>query len=284
MENNKEKNEMDYLNNYLGDDSIKSNVNEIKQEIVNINRQNDKAELGYLNVDIISLPLGIFYKPGTQIKIRSATVSEVQAYSVVDDRNIMDVTEKMNQLLSGCVRVSFPNGSMGSYKDLKDGDRMFLIFMIRELTFQQGNSIAKEVTCKYCTHDFKIPFRATSSQQIESTFEKHEMSDKIKKYYNNNLRAFEFKIEDAIYKMAPPTIGIQEIFFDNIKGKIQMDQNPNVSFMKIIPYMLWDRSSITDEGIKQKEQEFKKMDMKTFQILNHLNMQNKILHPARLSE
>jgi hypothetical protein len=39
--------------------------------------------------------------------------------------------------------------------------------------------------------------------------------------------------------------------------------------MKIIPYMLWDRSSITEEGIKAKEDEFKALNMKTFQILNH---------------
>jgi len=267
----KEKNEMDYLNNYLDSDekdSLQSDIGDIKKEITNMNKQNDNAELGYLNVDISSLPLGIFYKPGTLIKIRAASVSEVQAYSVVDDRNIMDVTEKMNQLLSGCIKVLFPNGSMGSYKDIKDGDRMFLIFMIRELTFQQGNSIAKEVTCKYCTHDFKIPFRATSSQTIDGTFEKHEMSEKLGKYYNQNIRAFEFDVEDAKYRLAPPTIGIQEIFFDNIKGKVQREQNPNVSFMKIIPYMLWDRSSISDDGIKEKEQEFKRMNMKTFQILN----------------
>ena len=32
--------------------------------------------------------------------------------------------------------------------------------------------------------------------------------------------------------------------------------------------MLFDRTTITDDGIKAKEDEFKRMDMKTFQILN----------------
>ena len=273
---NKDNNEMDYLNNYLDDsgsnnnDNIGSDIGEIKQEVVNMNRQSDKSDLSYINVDINKLPLGMFYKPGTQVKIRSANVSEVQSYSVVDDRNIMDVTEKMNQLLSSCIRVIFPNGAFGTYKDVKDGDRMFLIFMIRELTFQQGNSIAKEITCSHCNNDFKIPFRATSTHNMDATFDTHNMSDKIKKYYNSELRLFEFNLDGVLYKMAPPSIGIQEIFFDNIKGKVQREQNPNVSFMKIIPYLLFNRSSITEEGIKEKEQEFKRMSMKTFQILNQV--------------
>ena len=52
----------------------------------------------------------------------------------------------------------------------------------------------------------------------------------------------------------------------NINGK----KNPNVSFMKITSCLLHDRSKITDDGIKQKEKEFKNLDMKTFQILNYV--------------
>jgi len=262
----KEKQQEDYLSKFLkNSEDMSDNIKEIKQTVKNFNQP---SSLEYLSVDLDLLPLGIFYQDGTIIKIRSAKVHEVQSYSVVDDKNLLDVTEKMNQLLSSCVKVILPNGNNGSYKDIKDGDRLFLIFMIRELTFQKGNSLAKEVTCPNCKWEFSIPFRATANAEYPRTFEKHEMPDKLKKFFNKNLKCFEFNINGVVYKLGPPNIGIQEIFYSDIKTKVQAQKNPNVAFLKIIPYMLWDRITITEDGIKAKEDEFKKMDMYTFQLIN----------------
>lgn len=259
---NKEQAAGDYLNKFLKDTN--ENVSEIKHSMVS----EKSPSLDFLNVDLDQLPLGIFYKPGTQIKIRAAKVAEVQAYSVIDDKNFLDVTEKMNQLLSSCVKVTLSGGKMGSYKDVRDGDRLYLIFMIRELTFQRGNSLAKDIKCNFCSNEFKIPFRATSNRESAKTFEIHEMPEKISKFFDEELRCFIFNINGVKYKLAPPTIGIQETFFADIKEKVKGEKTPNVSFLKIIPYMLYDRTTITDDGIKAKEDEFKQMDMTTFQILN----------------
>lgn len=263
MSNKDDKDQQDYLKRFTNTSEEKD---DIKQET---SLTKNTISLDYLNVDINVLPLGIFYKPGFSIKIRAAKVYEVQAYSVVDDMNFLDVTEKMNQLLSSCVKVILPNGKQGNYKDIKDGDRLFLIFMIRELTFQSGNSLAKEIECEHCSHDFSIPFRATKNPKTPKTFVSHEMPKDLEKFFNKMERYFEFDIDGAVYNLAPPTIGIQEIFYDNIKGKVQNKKTPNVSFLKIIPFLLHDRITISDDGIKTREDEFKRMDMNTFQILNH---------------
>ena len=62
------------------------------------------------------------------------------------------------------------NGLQGSYKDLRDADRLFLIFMVRELTFPGGKNLSKEVTCGNCKHEFKVELRATSSDKVQKTF------------------------------------------------------------------------------------------------------------------
>jgi len=222
----------------------------------------------YLHIPLDVLPCGIFYKPGTKIAIRAARVQEVQAYSVVDDNNYLDITEKMNNILASCVKYTYANGLAGSYKDLKDGDRLYLIFMIRELTFPGGKNLSKECTCSNCGNDFKMELRATSSDKIQKTFVNYEMPEKIANFFDPEERLFVFKIDGVDYKLAPPTIGIQEIFFGDIKTKIQSEKNPNVAFLKLASFMLHDRNKITEDGIKAKEQEFKRMDMKTFQILN----------------
>jgi hypothetical protein len=95
------------------------------------------------------------------------------------------------------------------------------------------------------------------------------MPKKLEKFFDQQERVFIFKISGVDYKLAPPTIGIQEIFFGNIKNKIQGDKNPNVAFLKLASFMLHDKIKITDEGIKAKEQEFKNLSMMTFQILNN---------------
>ena len=89
-----------------------------KQEDVPQDMNYDNSDLlNYLSVDLNALPAGIFYKPGTKIMIRAAEVHEVQAYSAIINENLVDVTEKMNEMLSRCVRIKFPNGSIGSYNE-----------------------------------------------------------------------------------------------------------------------------------------------------------------------
>jgi len=266
-DNFKSKKEQDALNylekNFVSEDNNLDSIQKIDSSYLDNIPSNE-----YLIVPLDLLPCGIFYKIGTKISIRAAKVQEVQAYSVVDDNNYLDITEKMNQILSSCVKYVFPGGALGSYKDLRDGDRLFLIFMIRELTFPGGKNLSKDVTCKNCGFEFKIELRSTSSDKVQKSFVNYDMPEKLKKYFDSQERVFVFKIDGVEYKLAPPTIGIQEIFFGDIKTKIQGEKNPNVAFLKLSSFLLHDRNKISEDGIKAKEQEFKLMDMKTFQILN----------------
>jgi hypothetical protein len=113
-----------------------------------------------------------------------------------------------------------------------------------------------------------MELRATSSDKVQKSFVNYEMPEKLSKFFDHQERVFVFNINNVDYKLAPPTIGVQEAFFGDIKSKVQGEKNPNVAFLKLASFMLHDRNKITDEGIKAKEQEFKRMDMKTFQILN----------------
>ena len=269
MEENKE--QKDALSRFITDTN--KNAPAPQQPPSETSTYSSGSDLSYITVDLSVLPAGLFYKPGTVIMIRAASVAEVEAYSSIDDTNFLDVTEKMNELLGGCVRIRFPNGMTGTYRDLKDNDRLFLIFMIRELTFQKNSNLSKDVTCKNCKHEFKIQFRSTPGPDSPKTFVNYEVDQELEPYFNKVDRTFDFEIDingKKIYKLAPPSIGIQEIFFKNIKEKVQSDKNPNVAFLKIIPFTLWDRKSITEEGIKAKEDEFKEMDLDTFLFLDEV--------------
>ncbi len=268
MSNEKEQKNQDYLNKLLGSDNETPKAGPPKGPV---DEHYDIPSVEYSNINLAILPAGRFYPRGTKISIRAAKVSEIQAYSMVDDNNFVDITEKMNELLARNVLYVHSDGNKGSYKNIKDSDRVFLIFMIRELTFQGGNTLTREASCPSCSKDFFIPFRSTPSGSVPTTFELHEPNEVIEKFYNKDTQAYELVYENVSWQLAPPTIGIQEDFYAEIKRNVQVEKKPDVAFMKIMPFLLHDKDSITEENIKAKLKEFNAMnDLVLFQGLNNL--------------
>ncbi len=266
----KEQKNKEYLDKILGGDNNGTQAQPPVSFMQPIETNYDVPSIEYSNINLNILPAGRFYKRGTKISIRAAKVSEIQAYSMVSDDNFVDITEKMNELLAHNVIFINSDGSKGSYRDIKDSDRVFLIFMIRELTFQGGNTLTKEVSCK-CGKEFFIPFRSTPSSDVPTTFEFYEPNEKIERFYNKEKQVYELIYNDVSWTLAPPTIGIQEDIYAEIKRNIQVEKKPDVAFMKIMPFLLHDENSITEESIKIKLKEFKEMnDLVIFQGLNDL--------------
>lgn len=272
MDKNDEIKNQEYLNSLLKPEQNKEKKIPIKKSETLVNDTFLPPTLDYSAVDIRVLPASKFYKPGTKIMIRPAKVGEIQAYSVVDNNNLLDVTEKMNELLSRNILFIHPDGKSGTYRDIKDADRVFLLFMIREMTFAGGQTLTKEVQCDHCMHEFSIPFRATAGQGGPATFELKECDESIDRFWNEEERCYEIVSKSGVsYKFGAPTIGIQEDFYDELKREAQNNKKPNVSFMKIVPFMLYDRNTITPEGIKAKLKEFSNLeDIKLFNAFNKI--------------
>lgn len=272
MDNNDELKNQEYLDNLLSGGTSATKTKKVTKTTEDFELVNDTYSpptMDYLLIDINTLPASKFYRPGTKIAIRPSKVNEIQAYSVVDDKNFVDITEKMNELLARNVLFTYPDGKKGTYRDLKDSDRMFIIFMIREMTFAGGHTLTKEIQCNHCSNEFSIPFRATAGAAGPATFELTETGEKIDKLWNNSDRCYEFIHNGVSWKLGAPTIGIQEDFYEEIKREVQEDKKPNISFMKIVPFLLHDRNSITPEGIKAKVKEFTAID--DLVLFNKLN-------------
>lgn len=219
------------------------------------------SDLQYFAFDVKEFPCGIFYPPGTTIQVRPAQVKEIQAYSMVDDNNFYDIVEKMNDMLSSCVRVKYMDGRVGSYLEIKDPDRFYLIFLIRELTFQQGSSLNTTAVCS-CGSEVSMDLK-------RANFKNYETPEKIEKFFDPVTLSFRFSVKNGkTFHLAPPTIGLQKSFTEYIIKENNEKRKPNLSFLKIIPFLLIDRSSITIEGIKAKLTEYEKLDDISFQFLN----------------
>jgi len=265
MSDNKNLSEEEYLRKHLeeleGSKGQSSNQPQQPTPKVNVD-SNRLSDLQYFSFDIKDFPCSIFYPAGTLIKVRSAQVKEIQAYSMVDDNNFYDIVEKMNDMLSACARVHYSDGNVGSYLDLRDPDRYYLIFLIRELTFQQGSNLVTKTACKCGDEEVSI-------ELTRDNFRYYEPNERINKFYNPSLRCFTFEtVSGKVFNLAPPTIGLQKSFTDYIIKENSEKKKPNLSFLKIIPFLLYDRTSITIDGIKAKLDEFQKIDDISFQFLN----------------
>ena len=265
MSNNEKEimSEEEYLKKHLGSlDSTQNQSNSdipfVAQPKVDSSRTTD---LQFFNFDIKELPCGQFYPTGTVFMVRPAQVKEIQSYSMVDDNNFYDIVEKMNDILQACVRVKYSDGKVGSYIDIKDQDRLFLIFLIRELTFQQGNSLQVTAKCG-CGSELTVELK-------RDTFVFHDIDTKLDRFFSPSTRSYHFStVNGKEFELTPPNIGLQKSFTDYILKENNEKRTPNLSFLKIIPFMLPGRASITYEGIKAKLKEFEEIDDISFQFLN----------------
>ena len=256
----KEKNEEEYLKDYLNTTDKTNTKIESKPEPV-VQNTDRLTDLQYFTFETSMLPLGIFYPKGTVIMVRAAQVREIQAYSMVEDTNFYDMVEKMNDMLSACVRVKYSDGTIKPFTDLKDGDRIYVIFLIRELTFQKGISLTVSLSCK-CGTENTIELK-------RSSFIFWEEDETLSKYFDDAKRCFRFVTNfGETFEIAPPSIGIQKCFTEYIIRQYNEKKSPNLSFLKIMPFQLFDRQSITYEGIQKKLEEYVSMNMDSFQFLN----------------
>jgi len=256
--------EEDYLKKHLEDlesNKTKSQSNSDIPFVINPSESSRVTDLQFFNFDVKELPCGKFYPTGTLLMVRPAQVREIQAYSMVDDNNFYDIVEKMNDMIQACVRVKYPDGKITSYIDIKDQDRLYLIFLIRELTFQQGSSLAVNAKCS-CGDESQLELK-------RGNFCFHEFDEKLNKYFDNSARCFRFRTTNGKeFILTPPNIGLQKAFTEYIVKENNEKRPPNLAFLKIIPFMLEGRSSITYDGIKSKLKEFEDMDDISFQFLN----------------
>lgn len=252
--------------NLTEEDYLKKHLNDLEatktfDQVIPVTQSTRTTDLQYLSFDVKELPCGDFYPQGTTLLVRAAQVKEIQAYSMVDDNNFYDIVEKMNDMLQSCVRVKYSDGKVASYLDIKDQDRLYLIFLIRELTFQKGNSLAVNMKCN-CGAENELELKRVN-------FKFHILEDRIKGFFNKSTASFIFNTTNGKqYELTPPTIGIQKSFTDYIIRENNEKRPPNMAFLKIIPFMLGGRNSITYEGIKAKLQEFEDLDDISFQFLN----------------
>lgn len=271
--------EEQYKNIVQSDENV--NFNEEVQEPVNLGKVNmdrfatQRAEgadfhLGYHEIPTISLPSGgMFYPEGTEISIRSAKVTEVRHFSTIDETNVLDIDEKLNQIVESCVRITCASKRL-SYKDILEEDRFYIILSIRELTFPEPESSLKieHLSKKGEKHQIEIK---------KDYFQYFKIPVELDKYYDNDAKTFLVETKSfGTISLRPPAIGVMQKITAYIKEKQQKGEKVDQSVLQIIPYLHHDWRGFNDKTLFDFEIELNGWSSKKYNLVYTLAEKMKI--------
>lgn len=219
----------------------------------------------YDEIAISDLPMNLLYYPGTKIMFRDLIVKDVEFFSTLDTLNAFDFKQKLNDILDTCVIFIHPDGRYGSYLDIEEGDRVWILYTIREKSFLNGHKLIVKVgvTDK---EGKKITYPI---EMIRANIELWN-SDEMNEYFSFIDRCYIFDIDingiDKTYKIAPPTIGLVNCFdqylrirYDELKDLYKTEEikdKINSKFFQLVPYMKPHVSYMSYDELRELERWF----------------------------
>jgi|TARA_R100000908_G_scaffold64262_1_gene47527 hypothetical protein len=226
---------------------------------------------GYLEFNLNNLPSGgRFYREDLTIHIRAARVGEIRDFSTMDEQNIRDVDEKLNGILQMCTQIKYGK-SIGSYKDLLEEDRIYLILSIRELTFKEGEAKLLIPVTKVEGDDSMVKSRPESIELKTSNFEFQEENELTAKYYDSEGKCFSIQTKSyGTIRMAPPTIGVMRAITGYIRKKEEAGKKWDKSSLQILPYIQREWRGWGDKDIFSAITEFQGWDAGKFSLIFRL--------------
>jgi len=193
-----------------------------------------KDNLGYLKIDIQSLPTqGMYYPEGTEIRIRAARGEEIKHWSTMNDQDVAQLSQVddiLNYIIERCVSVKVPGVVGGNWKDLKDVDRFYLLLAVREFTFLDGDN------------ELMVPI--SEGKDIPVTKEMIDfiqIPEDIMKHYSYEERCFVFNLKTGrTIRMHIPSLGVTQWLKNYAQAKQQMREGFDTDFILYAPMLISD--------------------------------------------
>ena len=258
----------------LGKVDTSRQLNTVTADDPEIKRINELV--GYTRLDLSSFPSkGKFYRDDFEIHIRAAKVAEIRAFSTIDENNLKEVDEGLNNVVVSCCKVQY-GSQRGSYKDILEEDRIYLILSIRELTFKTGEqTLMMPIGKKSCK---SAQCKAQESVELRTNnLQFNNVIDSIEKYYDTVDRCYSVTTKNyGVIKMAPPTIGVMRAVTDYVRVREEKGQSWDKSTLAILPYLQREWRGWNDKDIFSTITSFQGWDATKYTIIYRLAEDMKI--------
>ncbi len=231
---------------------------------------------GHIRLDLFQLPSGgRFYREDFEIHIRAARVGEVRDFSTVDEENLKDVDDKLNSVLVSCTKIMY-GSQKGSYRDLLEEDRIYVILSIRELTFKNGEAkILMPVGKKKCTTP---SCKAQENVELKTeNLQFNHVDELIERYYDNVNRCYTVPTKNhGELTLAPPTIGVMRAITDYVRKREEENKSWDRSSIAILPYIQREWRGFNDREIFSAMTAFQGWDTGKYSLVYRLIEKMKI--------
>jgi hypothetical protein len=158
---------------------------------------------------------------------------------------------------------------MLSYKDILEEDRIYLLLLIRDLTFPEPeNKIMIKHDHNGKSMDVELAVKYLQTEGIDA---------EIAPYYSEESRAFVIQTKSAgEVTMRPPSIGVMEEVTKFIESRQRERKSFDQSFLQILPYITQDWRGFGSKVIFEKEIEFQGWNEKKYMVIYRLAEKMKV--------
>jgi len=213
------------------------------------------SNVGWRKVEVDNLPSkGRYNDPSLRVKIRAATVEEIKHYSSLDDTDLLDVNDHINEILNKCCRIEYSDRIGHAAGDLREADKYYVFFCIRDLTMdshQKFHKLQMRTTCPKCG-------KKSENEITSSAFSSYTIPKNIEKYYDPTHR--KIVINDPAFEeplmVAPPSLAltsaIQKYMQEHVRKQQAAGQPVHFDpkFMIQLQYVLDSPSQVTEDYLK----------------------------------
>ncbi len=259
---------------------IKSqNLSRIGQKIGETTRVRE----GWLPVDRSLLgERDIFYPSDWSFYIRPATVEAIRNWSMIDDQNGNSIDEVFNEVLKTCLQIKDSTDRPIPWHNICSWDRFFFLLLIREYTFQDGESnISYYEDCPEC--ETPVEFNLTSNALM------YDMPDEeVISYYDQTSRTWAIDPSEYEVEGDPITLYVPTLEKDaNIKAwmirKLQENRNTKIDpvFIRFVSWMtpkISKDDEISKRQMKQLKMAFDSLSIDQFEFMDEV-LKNIIVTP-----
>ncbi len=246
---------------------IQAGDRRIKEALQSRKTMQPNTPIGFVPIDLTQLPSkGKFYPADLRLMIRSANLTEIEHWSIMNDADPLSVEKHLTDLINSCVSV-YTDTAGFTTNDILEGDRLHIVLEIKDLTFVESeNVIPIEMKCRECGKKREEHLNA----KMLTPAKEDEM---MQKYYDAEKRCYVVKTKNyGEIEMRPPSIGITGYVYNVIRPMSREGKYWDKSFYTLLPYLYPNFSNtLNEDTVKEFYKEYKgKMDKKLFQVLYRL--------------
>ena len=238
-----------------------SNI-DVHNEAEALRKEGKLDYLGWQPIDIKSLPTrGLFYPVDTKIWVRAATGGEIKHWSTMDPEDVINVDDILNYIVEKCCKISMPGNDYigGSWKDLVDVDRLYILLAIRDFTWPAGDN------------ELKIPISETNEVTLlKDNINFVHFPDEIMKYYNEEERCFKLRFKNGkIINMYLTSLGVSNWLKSYVQQKQQSKEQFDKDFLLYAPLLIRNHRKLSIRAYEQLVEESDTWSINEWSAISH---------------